>query len=210
MEIIKLTDQNTRHILNRNNKKGFEFLSAKKYQQAYEFFAKNLALDSDNTESMIGILLADMAIDFEEQALGLYEYYQILLTQEISKTQAQKQMLDTIKSFDKSTTKIFDTIKTIEALKADSINGILYEDFKQIAQTKESFKEAFEDLIFSTKIVFTNKSDFYEFLNYLVDNNYQDISMDYIESLKKNVFYDKEIEQILQKVINDSSKKHKL
>lgn len=210
MEIVKLTDQNTRHILNRNNKKGFEFLSAKKYQQAYEFFAKNLVLDSDNTESMIGILLADMAIDFEEQALGLYEYYQILLAQEISKTQAQKQMLDTIKSFDKSTTKIFDTIKTIEALKADSINGILYEDFKQIAQTKESFKEAFEDLMFSTKIVFTNKSDFYEFLNYLVDNNYQDISMDYIESLKKNVFYDKEIEQILQKVINDSSKKHKL
>ncbi|TLD82186.1 hypothetical protein LS68_004120 [Helicobacter sp. MIT 05-5293] len=210
MEIIKLTDQNTRHILNRNNKKGFELLSAKKYQQAYEFFAKNLALDSDNTESMIGILLADMATDFEEQALGLYEYYQILLTQEISKRQAQKQMLETIKSFDKSTTKIFDTIKTIEALKADSINGILYEDFKRIAQTKESFKEAFEDLIFSTKIVFTNKSDFYEFLNYLVDNNYEDISMDYIESLKKNVFYDKEIEQILQKVIDDSTKKHKL
>ena len=210
MEMIKLTDYSTRHTLNKNNKKGFELLGAKKYKEAYEFFAKNLALDSHNTESTIGILLSDMAMDFEDQALGLYEYYQILLTQEISKSQVQKQILDTIKSFDQSTTKIFEIIKSIESLRADSINGILYKDFKQMAQGKPSFKEAFEDLMFSTKIVFTNKSDFYEFLNHLIDNDYKEISIDYIESIKKSIFYDKELEQILQKVIDDYPKKNKL
>ncbi len=73
--------------------------------------------------------------------------------------------------------------------------------------------KAFEDLIFSTKIIFTNKNEFYEFLNQLVENNYQDMSMEYIEymeSLKKSVIYDKEIEKILQKVADDNQKKRKL
>ncbi len=56
-----------------------------------------------------------MAQDFEEQALGLYEYYQILLSQEISKSKAREQMLKTIRSFDKSTNKIFNMIKHIES-----------------------------------------------------------------------------------------------
>ena len=36
------------------------------------------------------------------------------------------------------------------------------------------------------------------------------MSLEYIESLKKNVIYDKEIEKILQKVSNDNRKKHKI
>ncbi|MCX2716661.1 hypothetical protein OQH61_02805 [Helicobacter sp. MIT 21-1697] len=213
MESIKLTDTRTRQVINRNNKKAFGFFTAKQYKKAFDFFAYNLSLEPNNTESTIGVLLSDMAQDFEEQALGLYEYYQILLSQEITKSKAREQMLKTIRSFDKSTNKIFNMIKHIENLRADAINGILYQDFKQIVQDKQSFKEAFEDLIFSTKIIFTNKNEFYEFLNQLVENNYQDMSMEYIEymeSLRKSVIYDKEIEKILQKVADDNQKKRKI
>lgn len=43
----------------------------------------------------------------------------------------------------------------------------------------------------------------------MVENDYQDMSLEYIESLKKNIMYDKEFEKILQKVGNDIHKKHK-
>ena len=202
MEVIKLTDTRTRHIINKNNKQGFVLFMAKQYKQAFEIFAHNLQLDSNNTESLIGLLLSDMAQDFEDQALGLYEYYQLLLSQEISKAKARAQILKAIQSFDKSTNGIFALLKNLENLRADSLEGILYQDFKKLAQ--ENFKKTFEDLIFSTKIIFTNKNDFYDFLNQLVENDYQDMSLEYIESLKKNVIYDKEIEKILQKVSNDN------
>ena len=208
MEVIKLTDTRTRHIINKNNKQGFVLFMAKQYKQAFEIFAHNLQLDSNNTESLIGLLLSDMAQDFEDQALGLYEYYQLLLSQEISKAKARAQILKAIQSFDKRTNGIFALLKNLENLRADSLEGILYQDFKKLAQ--ENFKKTFEDLIFSTKIIFTNKNDFYDFLNQLVENDYQDMSLEYIESLKKNVIYDKEIEKILQKVSNDNRKKHKI
>ena len=208
MEVIKLTDTRTRHIINKNNKQGFVLFMAKQYKQAFEIFAHNLQLDSNNTESLIGLLLSDMAQDFEDQALGLCEYYQLLLSQEISKAKARAQILKAIQSFDKSTNGIFALLKNLENLRADSLEGILYQDFKKLAQ--ENFKKTFEDLIFSTKIIFTNKNDFYDFLNQLVENDYQDMSLEYIESLKKNVIYDKEIEKILQKVSNDNRKKHKI
>ena len=208
MEVIKLTDTRTRHIINKNNKQGFVLFMAKQYKQAFEIFAHNLQLDSNNTESLIGLLLSDMAQDFEDQALGLYEYYQLLLSQEISKAKARAHIIKAIQSFDKITNGIFALLKNLENLRADSLEGILYQDFKKLAQ--ENFKKTFEDLIFSTKIIFTNKNDFYDFLNQLVENDYQDMSLEYIESLKKNVIYDKEIEKILQKVSNDNRKKHKI
>lgn len=210
MEVLQLTDTRTRQAINKNNKRAFDLFTSKQYVKAFRLFSHNLTLDSDNLESTIGVLLSDMAQDFEEQATGIYEYYQILLTQEISKRNAQKQILETIKGFDQSTNKIFDMLKTLENLRAESIDGILYQDFKKIALEKLSFKEAFEDLMYSTKIIFTNKHDFYEFLHELVDNNYQEISMDYIESIRRNVAYDGELEQILEKVVNDYRKKHKL
>ena len=80
MESIKLTDTRTRQVINKNNKKAFDFFAAKQYKKAFGFFAHNLSLEPNNTESTIGVLLSDMAQDFEEQALGLYEYYQILLS----------------------------------------------------------------------------------------------------------------------------------
>lgn len=208
MDIIKLTDTRTRQVINKNNKKAFELFSAKQFQKSFELFAHNLTLEPDNTESTIGILLADMAQDFEEQALSLYEYYQILLVQEVSKARAREQILKTIRSFDGSTDQICSAMREFEDLRVDSIDGILYKDFKHIAQG--NFKEAFESLLFSTKIIFTDKGEIYEFLKELVENDYQDMSIEYIESLKRSIIYDGEIEKILQKVAYDNSKKHKL
>ncbi|HCD72916.1 MAG TPA: hypothetical protein DEQ48_01625, partial [Helicobacter sp.] len=74
MEAIKLTDIRTRREVNKNNKRAFALFIQKQYKQAFELFSHNLQLDSENTESLIGLLLADMAQDFEEQALGIYEY----------------------------------------------------------------------------------------------------------------------------------------
>ena len=74
---------------------------------------------------------------------------------------------------------------------------------------KRKVLKKLKDLMFSSKIIFVNKGEFYEFLNELIDNDYQDISMEYIHSLKKNVIYDNELEKILQKVENDNRKKHK-
>ncbi|RDU60776.1 hypothetical protein [Helicobacter marmotae] len=210
MENIKLTDTRTRAVINKNNKKAFALFTHRRYKEAFELFGHNLGLDADNTESLIGLLLSDIAQDFEEQALNLYEYYQVLLSQEVSKQKAREQILKTIENLDKNTNNVLALLRDIEHLRAECIEGILYQDFKRIAQERQNFKQTFEDLMFSTKIVFTHKNEFYEFLSELIDNDYQDLSLEYIETLKKGIAYDSEIEKILQKVLNGNCKKHKV
>ena len=38
MESIKLTDTRTRQVINKNNKKAFDFFAAKQYKKAFGFF----------------------------------------------------------------------------------------------------------------------------------------------------------------------------
>ncbi len=62
--------------------------------------------------------------------------------------------------------------------------------------------------MFSTKIVFVKKSDFYEFLNLLIDNDLSDISMQYIETLKGDIIYDSEMQKIIKRALKANDNKH--
>lgn len=209
MESISITPASKRYKLNKNAKKAFEYFANKHYKLAYGIFAENLSEDANHLESKIGLLLSDMAMDFESQANGLYEFYQALKKQNISKQKAQRQMLDTIAKFDNSTDGIFAMIKGINNVKADEIDGILYEDFKKIVQGGKEFSKTFEDVMFNTRLIFLNKYEFYDFLNYLVENGYRETFIDYLDGFYKNLAHDKHIEIILHKAIYADNKKHK-
>ena len=64
-----------------------------------------------------------------------------------------------------------------------------------------NFKKIFEYAMFSTKIIFTNKGDFVEFLDLLVENDLPHISLQYIETLDSEIIYDGKIQGILKKAL---------
>lgn len=71
------------------------------------------------------------------------------------------------------------------------MNGILYVDFKCLS-LERGFKEVFEDLMFSFRVIFDNKEDFYEFLKELNYYGYYELVINYIENMYEDFFiYDK-------------------
>ena len=151
----------------------------------------------------IGVLLSDIAMENEEQAQKLFEYHQILRLQKIK--DCDENILHIIELFDKNANHFAELICDFESAKINDIDGILYSDFKQFAHG--DFRKAFECAMFSTKIIFTNKDDFIEFLENLVENDFSDISLQYIEGLDGASFYDERVQNILKKALENLKEK---
>ncbi len=171
----------------------------KKYATAIQLFNDVIIDNPENKEAKLGLLLCDMASDNEEQAQKLFEYYQ--LTKAQKKADAEEGIINLINILDKNTNHFVALLNEYEEAQMNDIDGILYSDFKKIANDKNDFKKIFEYAMFSTKIIFTKKSDFYEFLNLLIDNGMSNISMQYIESLSSDITSDSEIQKIIKRAL---------
>jgi len=75
-------------------------------------------------------------------------------------------------------------------------DAISYEDFKRAVYKDGSFKKVFENIMFSTKVMISNKDDFLEFLGNLIKNDFIDMSMNYLESAAVMFGGDEGIEQL--------------
>lgn len=141
-------------------------------------------------------LLADMALEHQEEARALYEYYQV-----IKKTKnAPKEIIKMIENCDRDVLMLNLAIQRIQEADIDKNDGILYKDFQKVVNNV-GFKEAFEDLMFSTKIIFTNKGDFLFFMQNLVDYGFKDIAINYFENIGNILFSDRDFLKIYKRIL---------
>jgi len=61
-------------------------------------------------------------------------------------------------------------------------DGIRYEDFMRLVQDRGSFKQAFEDIMFSTKVVITDKEEFIDFVKSLASEGFDDMALSYLDA----------------------------
>ena len=194
LENVKILD---RKILAKLSKAKKAFLT-KDYGLSLRLYNDLALADDSNKEAKIGVLLSDIAVENEEQAQKLFEYYQILKLQKIA--HAEDTILNIISILDRNTNHFAELVNDFENAKINDIDGILYSDFKKLVAAS-NFKKIFEYAMFSTKIIFTNKGDFVEFLDLLVENDLPHISLQYIETLDSEIIYDGKIQGILKKAL---------
>lgn len=149
--------------------------------------------------NMLGTL-ADMALEYEDEARALFEYYQVIYNK--SNQEAEKVILEMIENFDKNLYALNLAIWSLQEAEVDKNDGILYEDF-EIHSAKVGFKEAFEDLMFSSKIIFTNKNEFLFFVRNLVKFGFEDIAINYFENAGNLLFYDKDFMRLYRKILQN-------
>lgn len=146
-------------------------------------------------------MLADMALENKDEATSLFEYYQILKASKDPKTpNPQQEIITMVENFDKNLFALNLAIQSIQEADIDKNDGILYRDFQKIVDNI-GFKEAFEDLMFSTKIIFTHKGDFLFFIQNLVDYGFRDIAMNYFENIGNILFLDKDFLRIYKQIL---------
>ena len=77
-------------------------------------------------------------------------------------------------------------IETFQAQNIDEIDGVLYEDIKDILVSKEQL----ENILFTTKVVFIGNDGLMEFINKLMEYGYEDMALDYVENMYDKVVFD--------------------
>lgn len=130
-------------------------------------------------EAKVGVYLSDLGIEREEEAQALFDYYQIIKSQK----ENAAQIIDSIIA------SLEDTKLKVQDLLVDSLEeeveygeGIRYSDFLELVKQRGSFKKAFEDIMFSTKVVITNKDEFIDFVARLSREGFDEMALGYLDA----------------------------
>lgn len=150
------------------------------FKNALEKFAQVLQNYPNSKEAYNGVILAEMAMSGEGGAEALFDYYEIL--KEDDKEQADFIMEEILQNMDGSLEKLSEVFSEPLRDRLEVEDGILYQDFKDIIDGGESFKETFENIMFSTRVIITRKEDFIDFLENLIDHDFQEMALTYLEN----------------------------
>ncbi|WP_353661447.1 hypothetical protein [Hydrogenimonas sp. SS33] len=168
------------------------------YDEAMREYGILLKDYPDLQEARIGAILSDIAVENDEEAQALFEYYQVL--KEEGNEEAERIIEEMIGSLDQALEKISDLLEGTLLGNDEPENGINYRDFKELVELRGSFRRAFEDIMFSTRVIISEKEDLLDFIRQLVDNGFNEMAMRYIEGAALAYPGEEKIQDLIEKL----------
>ena len=160
------------------------------YDNALKIYSLLLRDYPQSKDARIGVFLSDMGLESDEDAQVLFDYYQAIKDDNEDAEKIIDELMQTIYA-----TRIViqeQIIGTIED-EVELEDGIHYVDFVKLIDDKGNFREAFENIMFSTRVIIRSKEEFINFIERLIKADYQDIALGYLDSLAENFGNDQEI-----------------
>lgn len=130
-------------------------------------------------EARIGVYLSDLGIESEEEAQALFDYYQMIKSE---KENAVDIIDGLIENLDSSKHRLQELLVEPLEEQIEYSDGIRYSDFKELVKSRGSFKKTFEDIMFSTKVVITNKDEFIDFVTQLAHEGFDEMALGYLDA----------------------------
>ena len=130
-------------------------------------------------EAKIGVYLSDLGIESEEEAQALFDYYQVIKSEKENAVDIIDGLIETLDSSKHKLEELL--VKPIEE-QIEYGDGICYNDFKSLVESRGSFKQTFEDIMFSTKVVITNKDEFIDFVTQLSTQGFDEMALGYLDA----------------------------
>ncbi len=140
-------------------------------------------------EATIGVYLSDLATENKEEAQALFDYYQAIKEEKENAVEIINNLIETLDSSKYEIQKLLDPIEE----EIEYSDGIRYKDFLALVDDRGSFKVAFEDIMFSSKVVITNKDDFIDFVTKLSAEGFDEMALGYLEATSHLFGNDQEI-----------------
>lgn len=172
------------------------------YKTALEKFAEVLQSYPNSKEAYNGVILSEMALSGEGGAEALFDYYEIL--KEEDKEQADNIMSAILKDMDGSLEKLSRVFAEPLRERLELEDGILYSDFKALLNDGADFKETFENIMFSTRVIISEKEDFIDFLDRLIEHGFAEMALTYLENALSVFPSDKLLRKLLRKLAKRS------
>jgi len=172
--------------------------SKEDFEHALQKFATVLQTYPNSKEAYNGVILSEMAMSGEGGAEALFDYYEIL--KERDKEQADTIMGEILKNMDGTMEKLNEIFSEPLRDKIELEDGILYKDFKSIIDEGADFKETFENIMFSTRVIITKKEDFTDFLDNLIEHGFEEMALSYLENALSTYPSDELLIKLLEKI----------
>ena len=185
---------NENRLLNEAN----SLFTQKKFEKALFLYSQLSSQFPQNEEYPIYALFCDIASEDEEKALSLYDYFSVVKEENLD--EAIKYVEDIVNAYDGDIDKMMEVLKDLSESTVESLDAIRYADFKKLIESRGSFRIAFEDIMFSTKVAIENKDDFYDFVTKLIDNDFNTTAYTYLDGFNEYFSYDQEIEKLYKKL----------
>jgi len=156
----------------------------------------------NSKEAYNGVILSEMALSGEGGAEALFDYYEIL--KESDKEEADEIMNEILHNLDGSLERLSEVFAEPLRNRLEFEDGILYQDFKEIIESGKSFKETFENIMFSTRVIITKKEDFIDFLDNLIEHGFAEMALTYLENALSVYPSDALLKKLLKKLARGS------
>jgi tetratricopeptide (TPR) repeat protein len=178
--------------------KANDSFSKSEYKNALDQFATVLQNYPNSKEAYNGVILSEMAMSGESGAEALFDYYEIL--KETDKEEADKIMSEILESMDGTLDTLGEIFSAPLRQRFEFEDGIMYQDFKNLLNEGAGFKETFENIMFSTRVIITEKEDFIDFLDKLIEHGFEDMALTYLENALGTYPGDKLLRNLLKKL----------
>ncbi len=172
----------------------------KDYNNALKIYGLILKDHPQFQEAEVGAYLSDMGLENDEDAQALFDYYQVIKRSNTDADEVISNLMQAIHS-----TRVV-IQQAFGASHQDPVyeNGIAYADFIQTIEDKGDFKHAFEDIMFSTKVIITTKEDFIDFMQRLIGAGYYSMVLGYLDAMAGDPAYDQDIYALYRLIPKDA------
>ncbi|RXJ60502.1 tetratricopeptide repeat protein [Candidatus Marinarcus aquaticus] len=174
------------------------YFSQKEYDKAIFLYSQLCSLFPQNQEYPMYALFCDIASEDESKGVSLFDYFSVVKDKNIEEAIAY--VHDVVDAYDGDNEKMTQILKEITSTTIDSLDAIKYEDFMALVESRGSFRIAFEDIMFSTKVAIDSKEDFFDFVSKLIDNDFNTTAYSYLDGFNEYFSYDQKIEELYKKL----------
>jgi tetratricopeptide (TPR) repeat protein len=173
-----------------------EQFTSGKYENALRTYGQLLTEYPADSDAQIGVYLCDIGLESATEAQALFDYYQIIKNEQ---DDAREVMVNLLTTLDVSQGQVAEILNSNED-KAEYKNGIGYEDFLKFIDNRGDFKRAFEDIMFSTRVILKNKEEYILFITKLIEKDQIELATQFLDSLSNSFTNDQEIYTLYHKL----------
>jgi tetratricopeptide (TPR) repeat protein len=165
--------------INRLLTRAEEQFSLGKYESALTTYGLLLKEYPTHGDAKIGAFLCDIGMESGEEAQALYDYYQIIKKEQ---DDAGEVMTNLISTLDNTKDQIGQLLSPVEE-RVDYQDGIGYKDFLAFVESRGDFNRAFEDVMFSTKVILKGKNEYIDFITQLINQGQHNLAEQFLDSM---------------------------
>jgi tetratricopeptide (TPR) repeat protein len=176
--------------------------SKSEFDQALRNYALVLKDFPNSKEAYNGAILAEMAMSGESGAEALFDYYEVLREEDAE--QADMIISEILETMDGTLDQLGEILAEPVKNRVEFEDGILYGEFRELVEKEGDFKRIFENIMFSTRVIITEKEDFADFLDKLMHHGYKEMALSYLESALSVYPNDKQLRRLLRQLAKGS------